>query len=53
LENWLIWIFVDIIYVGVYISKDLYATAIMYALYIYIAAIGYLNWRKTYREQNN
>jgi nicotinamide mononucleotide transporter len=53
LQNWLIWIFVDIIYVGVYISKDLYATAFMYALYIYIAAVGYLNWRKTYREQNN
>ena len=53
LENWLIWIFVDIIYVGVYISKDLYATAFMYALYIYIATVGYLNWRKTYREQNN
>ncbi len=53
LQNWLIWIFVDIIYVGVYISKDLYATAIMYALYIYIATIGYLDWRKIYREQGN
>jgi nicotinamide mononucleotide transporter len=53
LQNWLIWIFVDVIYVGVYISKDLYATAIMYALYIYIAAMGYLEWRKTYREQAN
>lgn len=53
LQNWLIWIFVDIIYVGVYVSKDLYATAIMYALYIYIATMGYLEWRKTYREQAN
>jgi nicotinamide mononucleotide transporter len=53
LQNWLIWIFVDFIYVGVYISKDLYATAFMYALYIYIAAMGYLEWRKIYREQEN
>lgn len=53
LQNWLIWIFVDIIYVGVYISKDLYATAIMYALYIYIATVGFLDWRKIYREQGN
>ena len=53
LENWLIWIFVDIIYVGIYISKDLYATAFMYALYIYIATVGYLAWRKIYREQEN
>ncbi|RZL39105.1 MAG: nicotinamide riboside transporter PnuC [Pedobacter sp.] len=53
LQNWLIWIFVDIIYVGVYFSKDLYATGLMYALYIIIALMGYLDWRKTYREQNN
>jgi len=53
LENWLIWIFVDIIYIGIYISKELYATAFMYALYIYIATVGYLAWRKIYREQEN
>lgn len=50
LENWLIWIFVDIIYVGVYVSKDLYATAIMYALYVYIAWVGYREWKKTITE---
>jgi nicotinamide mononucleotide transporter len=53
LQNWLIWIFVDIIYVGMYISKDLQATAVMYALYVYIASVGYLDWRKTYREQTH
>ncbi len=49
MENWLIWIFVDIIYVGVYIAKDLHLTAGMYALYIYIAAVGYVEWRKEQR----
>ena len=48
MENWLIWIFVDVIYVGVYIVKDLHLTAGMYALYIYIAAMGYWEWRKEY-----
>jgi nicotinamide mononucleotide transporter len=52
LQNWLIWILVDIVYVGVYVSKGLYATAIMYALYVYIASVGYLDWRKTYIKQN-
>jgi nicotinamide mononucleotide transporter len=50
LETWLIWIFVDIIYVGVYIVKDLHLTAGMYALYIVIAAIGYRDWRKEYKS---
>jgi nicotinamide mononucleotide transporter len=53
LQNWLIWIFVDIIYVGIYFSKDLYATGLMYTLYIAIATMGYLDWRKIYREQTN
>ncbi len=52
MENWLIWIFVDVIYVGVYIAKDLDLTAGMYALYIYIAAIGYFEWRKQYVSQS-
>lgn len=53
LQNWLIWIFVDIIYVGVYFSKELYATGLMYALYIIIATVGYLDWKKIYREQSH
>lgn len=52
MENWLIWIFVDIIYVGIYIAKDLHLTAGMYALYVYIAALGYFAWRKEYRLVN-
>ena len=53
LENWLIWIFVDIIYVGVYLIKDLNLTAGMYALYIYIAAVGYSDWSKELRYQKS
>ena len=51
LENWLIWIFVDIIYVGVYIVKGLQPTAIMYAGYVVIALLGYLDWKKDYKKQ--
>lgn len=51
LQTWLIWIFVDLIYIGVYISKDLYATSIMYTLYIYIAWMGYRSWKKIYTQQ--
>jgi nicotinamide mononucleotide transporter len=52
LENWLIWIFVDVIYVGVYAFKHLNLTALMYAIYIAIALLGYLDWRKDFRKQN-
>lgn len=51
IENWLIWIFVDIIYVGVYLAKDLHLTAGMYAIYVIIALFGYLDWRRDYKKQ--
>ncbi|MBE7176815.1 MAG: nicotinamide mononucleotide transporter [Mucilaginibacter polytrichastri] len=51
MENWLMWIFVDVIYVVVYLLKDLHLTAAMYALYVYIAAMGYFDWKKDYRKQ--
>ena len=51
LENWLIWIFVDIIYVGIYIVKGLEGFAFMYAIYVPIALLGYIDWRKDYKKQ--
>jgi nicotinamide mononucleotide transporter len=52
LENWLIWVFVDVIYVGVYLYKDLHLTAVMYALYIGIALLGYIDWKRDWKKQS-
>ncbi|MBD1367382.1 nicotinamide mononucleotide transporter [Mucilaginibacter sp. ZT4R22] len=52
MENWLIWIFVDVIYVGVYIYKDLHLTAVMYAIYVGIALMGYVDWKRDYKKQS-
>ena len=46
LEQWLVWIIVDAVCVGLYIYKDLYFTAGLYALYAIIAIFGWLNWKK-------
>ena len=46
LEQWLVWIVVDVVCVGLYIYKDLYFTAGLYALYTVIAVFGWLNWKK-------
>jgi nicotinamide mononucleotide transporter len=50
LQNWLIWVFVDIIYIGVYTFKDLHLTAIMYAIYVAMALLGYTDWKKEYKK---
>ena len=46
LENWLIWIIVDILYIPLYIHKGLLATALLYFLFLFIAIKGYLDWKK-------
>lgn len=50
-ENWLLWVFVDIVYVGIYVAKGLHLTAVMYAVYILIALIGYFDWKRDYQKQ--
>ena len=46
IEQWLIWIFVDIISAGLYIYKELWPTVILFAVYTVMAYLGYIEWRK-------
>ncbi|MBX0291097.1 nicotinamide riboside transporter PnuC [Hymenobacter sp. HSC-4F20] len=46
LENWWLWIFVDILYVPILWYKQLYPTSALYALYLGLAVYGYLEWRR-------
>lgn len=46
IENWLIWIAADVIYVGMYIFKHLYLTAFLYFVFIAIAIAGWNSWKK-------
>ncbi|MGE7204210.1 nicotinamide riboside transporter PnuC [Sphingomonas sp. NPDC019816] len=48
-ESWLLWIAVDIVYVGMFIAKGLLPTAALYAVMIGLAAIGYRDWRRAER----
>jgi nicotinamide mononucleotide transporter len=43
-ENWIVWIVVDILYVGLYVYKGLHLTAILYALFVVLASIGLATW---------
>ncbi len=46
LENWLIWIIVDAVSVGIYIYKDLYPTAVLFLFLTILAFVGYIQWKK-------
>jgi nicotinamide mononucleotide transporter len=47
IANWPLWIAVDAIYVGMYVRKDLWLTAALYAVFLVLAAVGWRAWRRT------
>ncbi len=53
LQNWALWIFVDICYVPLYIYKNLYVTAILYTILLVLAWLGHLDWQREYRKGMN
>jgi nicotinamide mononucleotide transporter len=46
IANWWLWIVVDTLYVGEYIYKDLWLTAVLYAGLVMLAVIGLRDWRR-------
>jgi nicotinamide mononucleotide transporter len=50
IDNWLVWIAVDLVYIGMYLSQRLYPTAILYAVFLVLAAIGFHEWRQAIAE---
>ena len=51
LENWMVWILVDVISIALFTYKHLYLTAGLYAAFIVMCVMGYRAWRQTLRHQ--
>jgi nicotinamide mononucleotide transporter len=46
IANWWLWIIVDLVYIGEYIYKDLWITAVLYAGLVGLAILGLREWRR-------
>jgi nicotinamide mononucleotide transporter len=47
LENWAVWVAVDVAYVGMSLSQGLTLTAGLYAVYVGLALLGFRDWRRS------
>lgn len=53
IATWILWIFVNIIYVGMFISQNLYPTAGLYAAFVGLAMYGWIHWTDVKKKQSN
>lgn len=49
IENWHVWIVVDVLYVALYVHKNLILTAFLYAVFVVMAIIGLRAWKQAAR----
>lgn len=52
IENWIIWIAVNMLYIGIYLYKDLPLYALLFSVYLALALSGYATWKKQLSTNN-
>lgn len=50
IENWIYWIVGNIVSIPLYFVKGLVFTSFQYSVFLALAIMGYLEWRRFYRE---
>lgn len=51
LENWIIWIVADLVYVPLFIQRGLPFTALQYGVFLFLAAMGWYRWHVSLRAR--
>jgi nicotinamide mononucleotide transporter len=49
-ENWIMWIIIDAVCVGIYFYKELYAFTALYFVFVVLAVYGLIEWKKELRK---
>jgi nicotinamide mononucleotide transporter len=51
IDNWMLWIAVDVIAIALYLTRGLTLTAGLYVLFLAMSAWGWIAWRRAARDQ--
>lgn len=51
IEQWLVWIIINIVSAYLYWNKELYATVLLFTVYTILAIVGYSIWRRSYNKK--
>ncbi|HNQ12860.1 MAG TPA: nicotinamide riboside transporter PnuC [Bacteroidia bacterium] len=50
IENWFLWMFVNVVYIIIYLNMNLYLYALLFAVYFVLAIKGYFDWKKSMKQ---
>ena len=53
LENWIYWIIIDLVCIGVYIHREIYLTSILFFIYCVIACLGWMKWNQRFHSADD
>ena len=49
LENWIYWFVIDFVSVFLFISRELYPTALLFIVYLILVVFGYKSWKREWQ----
>ena len=49
LENWIYWFVIDFVSVFLFISRELYPTALLFIVYLILVVFGYRSWKREWQ----
>ena len=49
LEIWIYWFVIDFVSVFLFVSRELYPTALLFCLYLFLVIIGYRSWKNEWQ----
>ncbi len=52
IENWILWIIGNVISIPLYFYKGLVLTSVQFTVFLVLATLGYLAWKKKYQSEN-
>ena len=46
IENWVLWIMVDVLSIGLYLNRELHLLAVLYAAFLILSVVGLRTWAR-------
>ena len=52
IETWILWMFVNVIYVGIYFNNEMYLYVVLFSIYGILAVMGWNSWKTELKISN-